>query len=204
MSHSRRPRYVAKVGYGSTCSTFPPVRRHVPSFSAFPLQILRARYCAPVSDVAKKVDHTFIGTAKLNELPLPPVPVLAMPVRIYAAATFPPLGPERVARRGKRREARVEWSPLPSSLRPTRVEWANRSGATIRPLRLEHLGGNRAPTVGRDGRFVGLKRSRHASVACGASVHVHRAAGNSLVGLLVAGSQRMRNKLRNPARAWPA
>ena len=41
----------------------------------------------------------------------PPVPVLAMPVHIYAAATFPPLGPERVARRGKRREARVEWSP---------------------------------------------------------------------------------------------
>ena len=83
-----------------------------------------------------------------------------MPVRIYAAATFPPLGPERVARRGKRREARVEWSPLPSSLRPTRVEWANRSGATIRPLRLEHLGGTRAPTVGRDERPVGSSRLR--------------------------------------------
>ena len=89
-----------------------------------------------------------------------PVPVLAMSSRIYAAATFPPLGPERVARRGKRREARVEWSPLPSSLRPDRVEWANRSGATMRPLCLEHLGGTRAPTVGRDGRPVGSSRLR--------------------------------------------
>ena len=37
-----------------------------------------------------------------------------MSSHIRAAATFPPLGPERVARRGKRREARVEWSPLRS------------------------------------------------------------------------------------------
>ena len=40
----------------------------------------------------------------------------------------------------------VPWSPLRSSgLRPFRAEWANRSGATVRPLRLEHLGGDPCP-----------------------------------------------------------
>ena len=77
-----------------------------------------------------------------------------MSLRIYAAATFPPLGPERVARRGKRREARVEWSPLTAtefellrvlSLNAGRVVtfdtllrrvWNAREGADANPVRI--------------------------------------------------------------------
>ena len=88
------------------------------------------------------------------------------PLRAASVPGFERIAGTRPCRRlasqdGPRRAQSVPWSPLPSSgLRPFRAEWANRSGATVRPLRLEHLGGTRAPIVGRDGCPVGSSRLR--------------------------------------------
>ena len=71
----------------------------------------------------------------------------------------PSASPERVARRGSRwTDAPCEGFLPPCESRPSRTGRAEGSGATKRPLRLEHLEGTRASVPGHDGRPVGSLR----------------------------------------------
>ena len=90
----------------------------------------------PVARRGRHVCAAPIGTGEPMSIPKdPPVPVRPCTRHSLDAGTHPSVAPERVARRGNRRVQSVAWSPLPSTgLRPFRVEWANRSGATSRPL----------------------------------------------------------------------
>ena len=74
----------------------------------------------------------------------------------HSSAGCPLASPERVARRGSQWAGSARRRVLPfCGFRPFRTGRAKGSGATERPLRLEHLGGTSASVPGHDGRPVG-------------------------------------------------